>query len=350
MIIRPLFLEDLDALTVLAVESGVGVTTLPDNKKRLLAKLQRSQLSYEEDQAHFNDKLFFFTLEDEVSNTLAGVCAIEANIGANESWYNYRLSTVVHASQAIDSYQKFTTLNLSNDMTGSSELCSLFLKPDYRNNLNGKLLSKCRFLFMAEFPQLFSERIIGEMRGVNTVSDNNVNESPFWQSLGAAFFQMSFSDADYLIGSGDKAFVAQLMPHYPIYTHMLSQAAQGVISMPHQATAPALAMLEAEGFHRNGYVDIFDAGPVVSCDRDSIRAVKESRILTVTEFDNNIPLNSPSDALVVSNQQFKDFRCILVSLSQLSGHILRLTPEQIHQLQLKEKQVRVIPVKPEIRL
>ena len=34
------------------------------------------------------------------------------------------------------------TLYLSNDLTGCSELCSLFLHPDYRQGNHGKLLSK----------------------------------------------------------------------------------------------------------------------------------------------------------------------------------------------------------------
>ena len=56
------------------------------------------------------------------------------------------------------------TLYLSNDLTGSTELCSLFLHPDYREGYNGKWLSKCRFLFIAQYPQLFTTKIIAEMR------------------------------------------------------------------------------------------------------------------------------------------------------------------------------------------
>ena len=64
--------------------------------------------------------------------------------------------------------------------------------------------------------------------------------SPFWQSLGKRFFSMEFSRADFLCGTGQKAFIAELMPKHPIYTHFLSQEAQDVIGQVHPQTAPAL--------------------------------------------------------------------------------------------------------------
>ena len=52
------------------------------------------------------------------------------------------------------------TLFLANDLTGNSELCSLFLHADHRSGLNGRLLSKARFLFIAEFRHLFGNKVI----------------------------------------------------------------------------------------------------------------------------------------------------------------------------------------------
>ena len=45
--------------------------------------------------------------------------------------------------------------------------------------LNGRLLSKHRFLFMAEHPELFDSTVFAEMRGV---SDGN-GHSPFYEWL-----------------------------------------------------------------------------------------------------------------------------------------------------------------------
>ncbi|MCX2581823.1 arginine N-succinyltransferase, partial [Klebsiella pneumoniae] len=86
------------------------------------------------------------------------------------------------------------TLFLSNDRTGSSELCTLFLDQERRENQNGKFLSKIRLMFIAAFKQYFEKKLIAEMRGY---SDEN-GCSPFWDAIGHHFFNMDFSTADYL--------------------------------------------------------------------------------------------------------------------------------------------------------
>ncbi len=53
-------------------------------------------------------------------------------MGLNDPWYNYRVGTQVHASKELNVYQALPTLFLSNDHTGSSELCTLFLDPQWR--------------------------------------------------------------------------------------------------------------------------------------------------------------------------------------------------------------------------
>ena len=155
--------------------------------------------------------------------------AIEAAIGLTEPWYNFRVGLTVSASQELNIYREIPTLFLANDLTGNSELCSLFLHADYRNGLNGRMLAKARLLFIAEFSQLFGNKIIAEMRGM---SDEN-GRSPFWESLGRHFFKMEFSQADYLTGVGNKAFIAELMPKFPLYTCFLSEDARTVIGQVH---------------------------------------------------------------------------------------------------------------------
>ncbi|MBX4276395.1 arginine N-succinyltransferase, partial [Mycobacterium tuberculosis] len=90
---------------------------------------------------------YVFVLEESESGAVVGICAIEVAVGLNDPWYNYRVGTQVHASKELNVYQALPTLFLSNDHTGSSELCTLFLDPQWRKEGNGYLLSKSRFLF-----------------------------------------------------------------------------------------------------------------------------------------------------------------------------------------------------------
>ena len=140
-----------------------------------------------------------------------GFAPLRWRLGWNDPWYNYRVGTLVHASKELNVYNALPTLFLSNDHTGSSELCTLFLDPEWRKEGNGYLLSKSRFMFMAAFRDKFNDKVVAEMRGV--IDEHGY--SPFWQSLGKRFFSMDFSRADFLCGTGQKAFIAELMPKHP---------------------------------------------------------------------------------------------------------------------------------------
>ena len=143
----------------------------------------------------------------------------------------------------------------------------------HRHGKNGPLLAKSRLLFIAEFAERFAPKVIAEMRGKLDAD----GRSPFWEGLGRHFFAMEYSTADYLTGIGQKAFVAELMPRYPVYANLLPRSARAVIGEVHDDTRAARSMLEQEGFRYEGYVDIFDAGPTLECFRDDIRAVRRSR-------------------------------------------------------------------------
>src|SRR5206468_2055152 len=89
-------------------------------------------------------------------------------------------------------------------------------------------------------------------------------------------FDLDFAEADRL-SVANKKFIAELMPDHPIYIPLLPRVAQEVIGKPHKESERAVVNLETEGFKYNNSVDIFDAGPVLSCPRDQIRTVRQSR-------------------------------------------------------------------------
>jgi len=147
----------------------------------------------------------------------------------------------------------------------------MFLHSDFRARGAGRTLSLARFLFMAEHPRSFDEVVLAEMRGV--VDDRG--QSRFWDAVGRHFFEVDYPQADAL-SIVNKRFIADLMPRHPLYIPLLPAAAQEVIGRVHPETEPALAILEAEGFTCTGMVDIFEAGPILSCRRDDLRLVRES--------------------------------------------------------------------------
>jgi arginine N-succinyltransferase len=309
VIIRPIAEKDLPNLMALVRDAGVGLTTLPNNEGLLRARINASVATFA-GTAERAEQQWVFVMEDAAgvgAARLVGICAIAGAVGLREPWYSYRVGTVVHASRELGIFTKTPTLFLSNDHTGASELCSLFLHPDYRHGKNGALLSKCRFLFMAEWPEKFSEKVIAELRGVS----DDAGRSPFWESLGRHFFSMDFAEADYLTGIGKKSFVAELMPKHPLYSSFLSAEAQAVIGETHELTRPARRLLEQEGFRFEGHVDIFDAGPAVECNVRDIDAVKKSGVFTIEKIIATEDQSESLAPLLVSTRSISHFRVAL---------------------------------------
>lgn len=290
MLIRPIDTGDLDALHAIALETGPGFTSLPDNRNFLAEHIEKASLAFakpDHDPGLARDpNLYFFVLEDDtlepdtpLTQRIAGCCAIEARVGFDAPFYNYRVGRIAQSSQQLGLHRVIDTLFLSSDHTGDAEVCSLYLRPDWRRsgNRNATLLSRVRWLFMASYRGRFPERVLAEMRG--RFDDANVN--PFWSALGQHFFPIDFRHADQLTGLGQKSFIGELMPRYPICTAMLPAAARECIGAPHDQTRPALAMLNAQGLRFEGYIDIFDAGPTVEAYLEDVRAVRNSHEVQV---------------------------------------------------------------------
>lgn len=337
MLFRPAIENDLPAVMRLAKRAGAGMTSLPHDEQRLLARMQRSVDTFA-GRLPAHEQGFLFVLEDPDTAQVVGVSAIEVAVGLSEPFYNFRIQRTVGASRDLGVYKNLELLTMSYDHTGHSELCTLFLDPDYQKNRNGLLLSKARFLFIASFRELFSAQIFAEMRGVLT----DEGKSPFWDALGHHFFAMPFVDADRMTGCGAKTFIAELMPSYPIYINLLPEDARAVIGQVHERTAPARSILEKEGFRWTGSVDIFDAGPVLEAETDRIRAIKESYQVAA-----NADLRFPGVPTLVSNTQFKQFRAMLL-LPNAQGVIPPLDNIQMDALQIAENDpVRLVALNPE---
>jgi arginine N-succinyltransferase len=324
-VIRPIRLGDLDALVKLAQTAGVGFTSLPPVAEFLQAKIELSERSFAESVGKPGHERYMFVLEDSDSGRVGGCCAVEAACGLDEPFYNYRIGTTVHASRELKIYNLTPTLYLTNDYTGASVLCSLYLAPDVRAGGNGHLLSRSRFMLMAQFAQRFAPKVIAEMRGV---SDEN-GRSPFWEGLGRHFFTIDYGRAEHLVGMGNKAFIAELMPKHPIYALLLSPEARAVMGKVHAQTLPALHLLERENFRMQGYIDIFDGGPTVEAPLPEIRSIKRSRLVKAEPGQDKNPVPH-----LVANTKLDEFRCLLADLSP-SGMSAPLSKVQLEALRVK---------------
>lgn len=340
MIIRPIAHQDLPALHQMAIESGPGFTSLMDDIDYLAKKIQRSIDSFDADIQKPGEQSYLFVLEDELTGDVMGISGITAAAGLDSPLYHYHMSQLVHHSRELGIFKRIDVLNMCNHYTGCTEVCTLFLRPQFRRAHAGKLLSKVRFLFMAQHPERFANTVIAEMRGVSTKDGH----SPFWNWLNEHFVDLDFTAVTELVGTGNNGFIAELMPKYPLYTHLLSKEAREVIGQVHEQTRPALHMLEGEGFRHKGYVDLFDAGPTVEAEFSQISSIAMSDQCQVQAVDARTPLlsqhknDSPPEVLAIANTQTGDFRATVTDQATYLPHhnLLQLPATLVDSLGLKD--------------
>ncbi len=337
MLIRPAQPGDQDDIVALAKEAGTGLTTLPKKPELVAEKIAASCEAFGMSVDQAGPEYYLFVLEDTQTGKVVGTSALYAAVGLEEAFYSYKVGTVVHSSPSLGIYGRAKVLYLGNDFTGCSEIATLFLSRKNRGGNLGPLLSRSRFLFMAQFPDRFSDSVIAEMRGVSDEAGN----SPFWDALGKKFFNMKFADADAISGLGENQFIAELMPKYPVYVNMLTPEARAVIGEVHDKTRPAVSMLTREGFRYEGYVDIFDAGPTLEVKKSEIRTLRKSRVLPTRVADK---LPEGEDTFLVCNMEREGFRALLSQATRVQDHLV-LPADTLDLLNINPGEpVRAVPV------
>ncbi len=301
LVVRPAGPDDLPALMELAVLSGRGFTSLPEDEPTLRERLEISQLSFRGEVAPV-EAWYTLMLEDTATGQVEGVAGVKAAVGLKRPFFSFRVVTLAQASSVAATRFDHTALVLVNENAGWTEVGSLFLRPERRKGGAGGLLALSRYLMIAADPARFSENVLAELRG--WFDDDGT--CPFWETVGCRFFRIPFDQADMMSASTDGQFILDLAPRHPIYVELLAPPAREAIGRVHREGEPARALLEKEGFRATGLVDIFDAGPTYGARRDDIRTVKGARRLSVQvggEEANGRPA-------LVSSGALDRFRCV----------------------------------------
>lgn len=318
LVMRPAQLSDLAEVKRLAADSPLGVTSLPDDVERLREKILTSEASFAAEVIFNGEESYFFVLEDSSSGRLLGCSGLVASAGYSEPFYTFRNETFVHASRELNIHNKTHALSLCHDLTGNTLLTSFFVELSDARLLSSELVSRGRLLFIASHPERFAEAVVVEIIGD---SDDN-GDSPFWDGVGRNFFDMSYAEAEHLSGVKSRSYLAELMPHYPIYVPLLSDAAQEAMGQVHPRAQDSFDILTREGFETEHYIDIFDGGPTLHARTSGIRSIAQSQVLPVQLSDQ--PMRTGGRPYLLANGLLQDFRAIAVSLDWEAGAPVRL--------------------------
>jgi arginine N-succinyltransferase len=301
---------DLEDFKRLRENAGAGFTSLMIDDAAMLAKLELSANSFARDVQTPGAERYFVALEHVASGEVVGCVGVKATIGQQPPFFNFRIIREAQSSSSVKRRFDVEVLIGVNDFTGSTEVGSLFVRPEHRAGGVGRMLAQSRYMLMATQPKRFHTQVVSELRGV--VSAEGV--SPFWEAVGRHFFRMDFNEADRLSAVTDNQFILDLMPQHPIYVDLLPEPARKVIGQCHEAGRGARALLEWEGFTFSNVVDIFDAGPLLSVSRDAIRTLRESRRMRVEAG----PAIGGRRALLATPHT-SGFRCVGVRASVRDG-------------------------------
>lgn len=325
MIIRPIRSEDTETFVKIAFDAGIGLTSLPKNREKLVERIHKSEASFRKNVMHPADEFYLFVLEDLQTGKIGGTCGITAQTARQSPLFFYRVERKEKHEDAAHAIRKIPTMRAVQYRNYWSEICSLYLCDDFRHHGIGRLLSLSRFLFIANDPKRFTKMLFAEMRG--HIADHGC---VFWEGIGKHFVEAEFETLMQMRDDG-QIDLTQALPAHPIYLELLPKEVQDSIGTVHENTMPALKMLLQEGFQLSHEIDVCDGGPKVEVEVCEIRSIKKSSVKPVAEIVKQ-PISSPQHILA---KQSTDFRACLGTIDANKNGGVVITAECAAALQLK---------------
>jgi arginine N-succinyltransferase len=339
LLVRPARLSDLDALERMARAAHPVLHSLPPDRRALEPRIALSEDSFRAEVDFPGEEFYLFVLEDAQSGELFGTSSIVASAGYSEPFHAFRNDALIHASRELKVNRKIHALTMSHELTGKSRLTGFYIDESLRHTEGeaaAHLLSRARMLYIAANRKRFSSEVFSLMLGV---SDEH-GASPFWDAVGRKFFGRDFEQVETESGGRSRTFIAEVMPSYPLYVPLLPGEAQRVLGEPNESTLLAYDIHLEEGFEPDRYVDIFDAGPVltIAVDKSASASSGELRAVRDAALETGAPF-------LVAAGGAHEFRCALACLGATRADGAALSAATRDALGVQEKDtVRCVPL------
>src|SRR5690348_5615759 len=112
LVIRPISLDDLDALFEMANGAGYGLTSLPKDRELLQNRIVESQESFARIGQKPRGEHYLFVLEDLATGKAVGTAGIVAKVGGFEPFYAYKVETAIAQSDVLKVRKEIKFLKL----------------------------------------------------------------------------------------------------------------------------------------------------------------------------------------------------------------------------------------------
>ena len=327
-LLREAKLEDIDQLLEL---SKVGMTSMPNRKEEMLKKIERSIASFASDSSQPTG-CYLFSLEDTQNKTVVGTSAISA-VGSPVPTFRIVIEPLPDVT--IPHPHDSTLLELHADRAKASELCGLVLAESAQSKGIGHLLSKGRFLYIADHLSRFETSLFADIRGVISHEGNCI----FWEGIGKTFCTLSFAEVEEIYRTKPNELFP-LFPNHPIYLSLLPKGVRDVVGVPHEKSEGALQLLIKEGFHLTDEIHPLDGGPRVQAPLLRIKSIREAKVARVIERE---PENGFRSLIARTSGPFLACQ---VAVEELADNVLAISSEAFVHLELaKDDTVRYLRLK-----
>ncbi len=291
---RPIQMSDAPALLTLVEQASGGLSSLQPRLEFLKDYIASSEKSFKGQKEPNEPHKYLMALIDVAEDRLIGCAAVKTEVGRESPFINFDL-----VGDGLDQY-----LEASSRFTGATEVGSLFLHSDYRASGLGRYLAKVRYLLIGTEPWRFGETIIAELRGICGAEGSPLYDHLFMDKLEKTFLE---ADAEYFDRNPDA--LGEIVPLGRISTSDFPLEVKASIAQTHPSGIGAMKLLQSEGFIFSGTIDLFDAGPIMSVYRDTIRTIMNSKKAEIVDQDAILS----SDRLLISAGNVEDFRAVVTT-------------------------------------
>ncbi|MEP3891751.1 MAG: arginine N-succinyltransferase [Hellea sp.] len=309
---RPIRSEDAASLLDLVQQSSGGLSSLQPRLAFLKDYISTSEASFSGQKDLEDPHKYLLGLFDLKADRLIGCAAVKTQIGKDCPFINFDIK-----GDGPDQ-----CLQASSRFTGATEVGSLFLHHDYRADGLGRYLAKVRYLLMASEPWRFGDSVIAELRGICGAEGSPLYDHLFKDKLESSFLE---ADAEYYDRNPDA--LGDIVPIGCIATSDMPLAVKASLGQPHPSGIGAMRLLQREGFIFSGTVDLFDAGPIMSVHRDTIRTLMNAKTAAVSTSKSQA-LGAPT---LIASGKVKDFRAVLTPAA-LGDDNVGILPEALRAL------------------
>ncbi|WP_051279018.1 arginine N-succinyltransferase [Hellea balneolensis] len=309
---RPVVTSDAPDLLKLVSQSSGGLSSLQPRLAFLKDYIASSEMSFSGKKPLEDPHKYLLGLFDTRSDRLIGCAAVKTQIGKDSPFINFDIK-----GDGPDQ-----CLQASSRFTGATEVGSLFLHPDFRADGLGRYLAKVRYLLMASESWRFGDSVIAELRGICGAEGSPLYDHLFEYKLEKSFLE---ADAEYYDRNPDT--LGDIVPIGCIETCEMPLDVKASLGQPHPSGIGAMRLLQREGFIFSGTIDLFDAGPIMSAHRDTIRTIMNAKTGTIIAS----PSGSQGVPTLIASGKVNNFRAVLTP-AKASENGLLVLPEAAHIL------------------